>query len=371
MKNRKQMILALVCAVTLLSSTGASMAQTAKQEKATKAQGEKDVVVVGAQAPMRERVGGVTFVSGADTFTYIASEASFGGKIVKGAPYSAQAVTENIQVLNDGNRIIQKTTQDIYRDSEGRTRQDQTIGGIGPFAAAGEPPQTVFIHDPVAGTTYILDQRSKSARKIATFIREDRPEGKEGEGATFIYKQSEGSTVHWKSADKVDAEMKAKIDEKMKASKEMARTEAEFAAGVAAGAKFDISADGSHFRVGKMKREVTTESLGTQNIEGVMAEGKRTTFTIPAGEIGNERPINVVTEEWYSPELQVVVMRKHTDPRQGEMTYRLTNINRLEPARSLFEVPADYTVKESVSPKMKLDLEREMVREKVKRNNEQ
>jgi hypothetical protein len=88
------------------------------------------------------------------------------------------------------------------------------------------------------------------------------------------------------------------------------------------------------------------EDLGKQMIEGVEAEGTRTTVTIPAGEIGNERAIEIVSERWYSPELQLVVMTRHSDPRSGETTYKLTNINRTEPAKSLFEVPSDYTIKE-------------------------
>ncbi len=82
-------------------------------------------------------------------------------------------------------------------------------------------------------------------------------------------------------------------------------------------------------------------------VEGVEAEGKRITHTIPAGEIGNDRPIEIVSESWYSSELQVLVMTRHSDPRRGETTYRLTNINRAEPDRSLFEVPADYTVRDT------------------------
>ena len=89
-----------------------------------------------------------------------------------------------------------------------------------------------------------------------------------------------------------------------------------------------------------------TESLGKQVVEGVEAEGTRTTLTIPAGEMGNEQPIQIVLEKWYSPELQAIVMSRNNDPLVGETIYRLTNINRSEPARSLFEVPADYTVKE-------------------------
>ena len=87
------------------------------------------------------------------------------------------------------------------------------------------------------------------------------------------------------------------------------------------------------------------ESLGRQTIEGVEAEGTRVTVTIPAGEIGNERPIQIVTERWYAPDLHAVVLTRHSDPRYGETTYRLTNINRSEPARGLFEVPSDFTIK--------------------------
>ena len=89
-----------------------------------------------------------------------------------------------------------------------------------------------------------------------------------------------------------------------------------------------------------------TESLGSQTVDGLEATGTRTTVTIPAGAIGNERPIEVVSERWYSPELQVVVSSTHRDPRFGDNTYRLTGIQRVEPDRSVFEVPADYTVKE-------------------------
>jgi hypothetical protein len=104
------------------------------------------------------------------------------------------------------------------------------------------------------------------------------------------------------------------------------------------------------YRVSSDAQNRKTESLGKQMVEGVEAEGTRTTTTIPAGEIGNEQPINIVWEKWYSPELQTVVMSKHSDPLVGETTYRLTNINRGEPAHSLFEVPGDYTIKEMPAP---------------------
>jgi TonB family protein len=100
-----------------------------------------------------------------------------------------------------------------------------------------------------------------------------------------------------------------------------------------------------HFMANK-KYETRKESLGKQNIEGVECDGTRSITTIPAGEMGNELPINITTETWYAPDLQVTVLRKFNDPRYGEDIHRLTNINRSEPAKELFEIPTDYTIKE-------------------------
>ncbi len=101
------------------------------------------------------------------------------------------------------------------------------------------------------------------------------------------------------------------------------------------------------FRTEMDAKNTRKESLGKQTIEGVEAEGTRSTTTLAAGVIGNEQPIDIVSESWYSAELQTVVMTRHSDPRMGETTYRLTNINRSEPAHSLFEVPSDYTIQET------------------------
>jgi hypothetical protein len=95
---------------------------------------------------------------------------------------------------------------------------------------------------------------------------------------------------------------------------------------------------------GPLKSETREELLGSQYIEGVNAEGTRQVTTIPAGAIGNERAIEIVSERWYAAELQTVVLSRHTDPRFGETVYWLTNIDRAEPAANLFEVPPGYTV---------------------------
>lgn len=92
------------------------------------------------------------------------------------------------------------------------------------------------------------------------------------------------------------------------------------------------------------------EVLGKRVIEGVEAEGTRSTITIPVGRVGNDRPLEVVSERWYSPELQVVVLSKHKDPFAGENVYQLTDINRSEPPPNLFEVPVDYKIREGRPP---------------------
>ncbi len=208
------------------------------------------------------------------SFSFVASEMRFGGKTVKGAPFSAVTETEFVQTLSDGSRITRKTTAKIYRDSEGRTRREQRLSAIGPFVASGEAPQLIFINDPVAGVSYVLDPRDRTARKMT--MRSGPP------------------PMHRPPSS----------------------------------------------------AEAKTESLGKQTIEGIEAEGTRSTLTIPTGQIGNDRPIEIVSERWYSPALQEIVLSKHRDPRLGEHTYRLKNINREEPSRTLFDAPAEYTIRE-------------------------
>lgn len=257
---------------------------------------------------------------GDHTFTFISSEMSFDGKVVKGAPYSAEAVTEVTQTLADGNRIIRKSTASVYRDSEGRTRRDQTHGTIGPFAAAGDPPQTFFINDPVSGFNFILDPRTRTARKLQLPRIENLPVGARSEVRV------EERVFHRPAPAPGGPGTRVMIYK---------NTEDERP---------------GPYRTSKQGPKPKKESLGRQTIEGIEADGTRVTITIPAGEIGNERPIQIVTEHWYSPELQTVVMSKNSDPFVGDSVYRLTNINRNEPARSLFEVPADYKIKEVPTP---------------------
>lgn len=262
---------------------------------------------------------------------------SFGGKVVKGAPYSAEAVTETIQTLSDGNRIVNRITTTLYRDSEGRTRREQSLKGLGIFSTGEEPFKTIFINDPVAGVNYVLDSRSHSAHKSVPFTFEFNTA--KGEGQHFEFKVAPGT------AGVAGASGNVVMTAPLTAATAGARV------GPPPGDQFTLRTEAGVgetfiFRTKPNNANEVKEQLGKQMIEGVEAEGTRTTVTIPAGEIGNERPIEIVSERWYSPELQLVVMTRNSDPRTGETTYKLTNINRAEPAKSLFEVPSDYTIKE-------------------------
>jgi len=231
---------------------------------------------------------------------------SFGGKPVKGAPYAAEAVTESTQTLSDGNRIQHKSSASVYRDSEGRTRREQTLSAIGPWAASGEAPQTIFIDDSVAGVHYILNPKERTARKIEV------PSGK------GLFTTAIAAAPH----------------QAMRFERRIAGQGGE-----------NIAFQASGTWESPLPKP-QTEPLGKRVIEGIEADGTRTIMTIPAGQVGNELPIQVVSESWFSAELQAVVMSKHSDPRMGETSYRLTGINRSEQARSLFEVPVDYKIEE-------------------------
>jgi hypothetical protein len=344
-----------ICAVAVLANVAGVIAQSDKPKPR-----DSEVII--------ERSGGTViagrgqeehwrFMEGdgdGNTFVFISGEMSFDGKLVKGAPYSAQAISESIQTLADGNRIVHKSTASVYRDGEGRTRRDQTLKAIGPYASAGDPPQTTFINDPVAGVNYILDSRTRTARKLP--LPDFKLKLRAGGGVVVT---GEGtSKPRKKDGDVREAEIK---EHKMRAIEETVIAGGPgMPPGPRPGATFE------YMRAKPDPKNTKKESLGKQTIEGVEAEGTRVTITIPAGEIGNELPMLIVSESWYSPELQTVIMSKHTDPRMGEHTYRLTNLTLGEPARTLFEVPADYTIKETIPGDLKFKIERELQESKRK-----
>lgn len=244
-------------------------------------------------------------ITGSPDIDFLSMPLGLGGETVTGAPYSAEAVTVMAQTLADGNRISRESKAAVYRDTAGRTRREQGLG-ITAIAGGPEVPHQVHITDHRAGVTYILDVGNRTAHKL-TIPR-------------------------------------------------IARLQASVPTAAAAAGTFELPlpppASGGQGAVFFQRSVIpnskppAVEPLGRQIVEGVEAEGTRSTTTIPAGQIGNELPLTIVSERWFSPELRVLVMSRQTDPRFGETTYRLTNIVRAEPSPDMFEPPPDFTVVE-------------------------
>jgi hypothetical protein len=152
---------------------------------------------------------------------------------------------------------------------------------------------------------------------------------------------SSGDTVAAETADKLKAE-------KMAAAQDMEKVAAEGEARIQLQNMIDgtpFAAGTAVFRSGTMA-SVKKEGLGPQVLEGVPAEGVRSTSTFDTGAVGNDRPIHVVSERWVSSDLQTLMMTKHSDPRTGEEVFRLTNVNRSNPDPTLFQLPPGYTLAE-------------------------
>ena len=259
---------------------------------------------------------------------------------IVGAPYSATTSNEHVQVLADGNRIVQTSTGTTARDSQGRTRQDAALPAIGNLSAANAP-HLVFIQDPVAQKSYTLNLTEKTADEMP-MLRE----GTNAAGQKFVMQMGdkEPTVVSGQSAAADALKMKLQAEQAAEAGVQVSGEN--FGPQTIGAQKIILDAQ----KVATENAQLTREDLGTQTMEGVLVTGTRMTRTIPAGKIGNEQPINIVTEVWTSPELKTVVMSKRSDPRTGEQTFRLTNIVRSEPDPSLFTVPADFRLLEGPQP---------------------
>jgi len=271
-------------------------------------------------------------------------------KAVKGAPYSAETVIESTQTLADGNRINQKTTGHVYRDSEGRTRRedDRPNRVVGPGTPQVFQRSSISIVDPIAGYSYSLDTENKVAWRTAI-----------GAAGAILGKVEIAATEERRKMelDKALAEKMATMSEEDKVKLKEKIAQEQMTVGAVAAARGAGGAAGGDGRGGMIARgsvapvmpagHEPNTPLEHKVIEGLNVEGRKTTTTIPAGQIGNEQPITITSEQWQSPELGVLVFTRHSDPRTGESIYRLQNIVRAEPDRSLFMVPPDYEIKET------------------------
>lgn len=281
----------------------------------------------GAQVFVHE--AGVKTSAGQQELRILAEKAALAGVHVSvetapvtGAPYSAEATTESVQTLADGNRIVRRTAVRVYRDGKGRTRRE-TLGPDGEVRA-------IVISDPATGRSFAIDPGTNTVHHtgVATFVSSEG-----GRVEAFAVKGSpSGTTPHVTAGSRDEAKLKAAQEAEQKAA-QMAHVSS-------AGAMTWV-ASGQTVKGGAPKKE----DLGQRVIEGLSAKGSRTTTEIPAGAVGNELPIVVTAEEWVSTDLKVLLLTRHADPRAGETTYRLTGIVRGEPAAALFEPPAGVTVK--------------------------
>lgn len=294
------------------------------------------------------------------------------GRVVKNAPYSAEAVSEQQHTLGDGNQISKKTSSMTYRDSAGRTRQEQRDdkGNV----------RVVTIQDPVAGTTLVLRPEKKTAVRIEQgAINAERAEARlaaeqarqaadkarqAGEKARLAgerareraeeIRREHGERVIVKRIKRSDGEGEHRIHENVRI--QVARDLAEHPP-MAGMERFGPTIAGA-FGDLKWSGKTTTKDLGSKEMDGVKAQGKLRSYEIPAGEIGNRNPIVVSTETWYAPDLQVTLLSKHSDPRKGERTWRLAGLKREEPAASLFSIPSDYTVKDALTRTRKVEVKK-------------
>lgn len=230
-----------------------------------------------------------------------------GGPVITGASYSGEQVSESVQTLADGTRITRKSpgqNQKMYRDFAGRTRTERPMFPGMPANSPNPYRDAVIavIYDPVAGFRYTLDPINHVAhrQKVQPFVPA-APRNPAGAPAP-------------------------------------PRPAAPVQAGIATPPPNGL------------RRRITQDSVGTQMVNGVQAEGHRIIETIPAEAEGNDRPITVVSETWFSPELKLVVLNKRSDPRSGESTTQILNLSRTEPDPSLFTVPPDYSIVDEAGP---------------------
>jgi hypothetical protein len=283
------------------------------------------------------------------------------GMTVKNAPYSAEEVSESSQMLADGTRIHRENRTQVYRDSEGRTRR--------------ETPDNITITDPVSNVTYLLNPKTMTGQKLAMaqgnfmFLRDTAGGGgpEVGVASTFsIHTSGDGPATITVNGVPMDEKAMAETMAKAKASgspqtftytrREVTVEDGVTHSTISAGGGGGVGVATAGARVGVMAAPAQRlmvrrtggngESLGKQMVEGVNADGMREVITIPAGSIGNDRPISITNESWYSEELQMMISSKRSDPRTGDETFRMTNISRSEPGAYLFQAPTGYQISE-------------------------
>ncbi|MEW6704963.1 MAG: hypothetical protein AB1430_08945 [Pseudomonadota bacterium] len=279
-------------------------------------------------------------------------------RVIKGAPYCADVLHESVQTLADGNRIVQRQQGRLCRDGQGRTRQE--------LAAAGR--RSVFLRDPVAQEAWLLEVDAQQAVRLLPPPMGTQPHEPSGRAA------GEAATGLWQRVRDWGRELRERWFGKTQQPSAEAGAIAVAGGGTGVGVAGTAAQEGPpmsarvlmrrqgpmdelppplpgavpppniafHARLLAPRGPGVVTPLPPETLEGLKAEGRRTTWTIDAGRIGNEKPIVIVQEVWVSPELGITLRSRDFDPTMGEALYRLHNLKRGEPDASLFRVPADY-----------------------------
>jgi len=335
-------------------------------------------------------------IGGGIAFQFFSQEMSFDNNLVIDAPFSADVGSETIQTLADGTRIIQGFAGRIYRDSRGRTRHERAFQ----MGGTSESIQTIAIYDPVGGANYILDSETRIAHKTEVPVRVAHPRRLSPSASVPASEsaKAEDPKIVRVSSGVLQGSPLARVTPLYPPTAKAARASGPVVVQILIGETGEVleadvisghpllrdaalqAARQWRFRTTTLsgvpvkirgllqfnfklideelspaqdarsatKHSVNNERLNNQIVEGIECEGTRKITTIPVGAIGNDRSIETVSETWYSPELGIMILSKRGDPRFGESTYRVTNINRAEPESALFQVPRDYTIKEGV-----------------------
>ncbi len=320
-------------------------------------------------------------------------------RVIKGAPYCATAVHERVQALADGNRIVKRHSTELCRDGEGRTRR--VVSGDD-----GKP--RIYLRDPVGKESWVLDPEQKTARQlratglvpggldhivaehevrlsqlgerlaqqterwgqwaqqVAQRAREGWSRGSAasgapgepassaaGEGAEPAVIIESSSSKDGKPATREVRVIRLSDLPKLSDLPPMppmpptppipARPNLAPLSGLPEGLMHGLA------QIGPRGEGVTT-ALPAKDMDGLRVNGERTTWTIEAGKLGNEKPIVITREVWRSPELMLTVSSRDADPRTGELLYRLEKLKRGEPDAALMKVPADYATKPKPRP---------------------
>jgi hypothetical protein len=353
----------------LLTLSALAAAASAEDAETLRRPIERDMALAMADMPVRIALG--------DQALSFAGRELEGERVVKDAPYCATAVHENVQALADGNRIVRRQQSQLCRDSEGRTRRElQREGG----------PRVVYLNDPVAKESWVLYPDEKRAQRLRTKLSF-------AGGDTAAHAAWQASMQDWSERMKEQAarwkEWGASVAERARSAEaDRLRTRAAGEPGVVIERDILVPAPPGA-SAPERRRELrvlrasdlpplpvpppppvsmavpapplppmpplllqgpllpreggTTTALAPKEIDGLKVNGERTTWTIEAGKIGNERPIVISREVWRSPELMLTVSSRDADPRSGEQNYRLEKIQRGEPDAALMKPPADYT----------------------------